>query len=61
MVIELFKCKDCWRVVDQFLPPNCPCMSKWSVRVNPTKFNLIKWFLANPKHVIKLLVQDFHE
>lgn len=59
MKIELVVCKDCWKVMDQYqYPPICPCGSKFSRAVNATKFNLIKWFLTNPKHVLKLIILD---
>ncbi len=59
MKIELTKCKSCWKILDQYLyPPICSCGSRWSTAVNPTKYNLIKWFLGNPKHVINLIKDD---
>lgn len=60
MIIELLKCNGCWRVWDNYhYGFGCEgCYSKLSRRVNPTKFNLIKWFLTNPKHVTKLVILD---
>ena len=61
MVIMLLKCQGCWRVLDNVsMQLGCDdCYGRMFKQVNPTKMNVIKWFLANPKKVIKLLIQDF--
>lgn len=63
MIIELMACMGCQRIVDQFtFPASCPrCMSKFHKAVNPSKWVIFKWFLAHPKHVLKLIIEDIRE
>ncbi len=61
MIIELLSCLGCQRIVDQItMGRGCiKCGSKHFRAVGPTAMVLVRWFLANPKHVIKLLIRDF--
>lgn len=63
MKIELLACLGCWRIIDNFAyPPLCTvCGSKRTKAVGPSKFNILRWFLSAPKHVMKLILQDIRE
>lgn len=63
MLIELMSCRGCQRVVDQFsFPIRCPrCGSGYFAAVNPSKWILVRWFLSNPKHVLRLVLKDLKE
>jgi hypothetical protein len=63
MKIELLKCMSCWRVVDQFTTgAGCEgCFGKFFKQAGPSKFNILRWFLSNPKHVLKLVITDLVE
>lgn len=61
--IELLSCLGCQRIVDQFtFPAQCPrCMGNFHKQVAPSKLIIFKWFITQPKHVIKLYIQDIKE
>ncbi len=63
MIIELLKCQGCWRVIDQFtIGFGCEsCFTKFFKPIGPSKFNIFRWFLSNPKHVIRLYLEAFKE
>jgi len=65
--IELMACMGCQIIIDQnIFPIRCPkCGSRFYKAIQPTKITILRWFLNNPKHVLKLVYQDikdkFHE
>ncbi len=66
MLISLYRCDGCWRITDNFQTSDgtwvrCGCGSKIMWTTNPTKFNLLKWILSNPKYIFKLIIQDWKE
>ncbi len=64
MRIELLKCISCWRVVDQYTTGSgCTgCFGKFFKQAGPSWFNVFRWFVSNPKHVLQLLWKDIrHE
>lgn len=63
MIIELMACRaGCGRVIDQFyMPDRCKCGSRFFTAVNPDILILVKWFIQQPIHVIKLVIQDLWE
>lgn len=61
-IIELMSCTGCGRIIDQiWMPSQCKCGVRFFKAVGPTKWVLIKWFLNNPKHVVKLVIADWKE
>lgn len=62
-IIEILSCYGCQRIVDQFtMGTKCPrCHSKYFKTVHPSKWILFKWFIYNPKHVLKLIATDIRE
>lgn len=66
MLVRLFKCDGCWRITDNFATEDgtwvvCKCGRNKIWQVNPTKLNLILWFLTNLRKVSKLILQDIRE
>ncbi len=61
--IDILSCIGCGRIVDQWMMlPKCEVCKGIRFRlVAPTKFNLLCWFINNPKHVIKLFIKDLKE
>lgn len=61
--IELLSCCGCQRIIDHTIfTSNCKrCHSKFFRTIGPSWWILVKWFVFNPKHVIKLLIQDIRE
>lgn len=61
--IEILSCLGCQRIHDNLtFQPRCPrCNTQYFKRVEPSKWILFKWFITQPKHVIKLLIQDIRE
>lgn len=61
--IEILSCVVCSRVVDQWtMIPKCKrCGMNRFKQIAPTKWAIIQWFISEPKHVIKLLIQDLRE
>lgn len=63
MIIELLACLGCGRTVDHLtMFPNCKrCGSKHFRAIGPSPYILLCWFINNPKHVIKLFIEDLKE
>lgn len=63
MIIELLKCQGCWRIVDQYtMYDGCTgCYTKLFRPTRPTKFNILRWILSNPKHAFKIFIGGSHE
>lgn len=62
MIVELMGCTGCWRVYDQYaFPPRCACTAKYFRQIGAIKFNILRWFLTSPVHVVKLLIKDLRE
>ena len=63
--IELLGCLGCQRIIDNIIFRNqwfcSSCNGKYFKPVAPSKWTLIKWFIGNPKHVMKLLLLDIRE
>jgi DNA-directed RNA polymerase subunit RPC12/RpoP len=60
MIIELLRCQNCGRITDQ-MDLECPCFGRIYKTVKPSWFNIIKWFLGNPKRISALFIQDLRE
>lgn len=66
MIIKLYKCDGCWRTTDNYATSDgtwirCLCGRNKLWQVNPTKLNLFKWIIHNPKYIFKLFLQDIRE
>lgn len=66
MLIKLYQCDGCWRVTDNYQTSDgtwirCKCGRNKLWQVNPTKFNLLKWFLNDLRYVSHLILEDIRE
>lgn len=61
--IDILSCITCGRIADQWtmLPCCAVCRGIRFRLVAPTKFNLLCWFINNPRHVIKLFIKSLRE
>lgn len=61
--IDILSCTACARTVDQWtMLPKCKrCGGKVFKLVQPTKWVLLCWFLNEPRHVVRLIIQDLRE
>lgn len=61
-IIELMSCTGCGRIIDQIcMPKQCKCGVRFFKAVGPDWIILFKWFINNPKHVVKLIIKDIKE
>lgn len=61
--ILLMACMGCQRVVDQFnFPIHCPrCGGRFYKQIKPSRFNIFRWVITSPKHVLTLIFHDIRE
>ncbi len=61
--VDILSCIGCGRIVDQWtMVPFCKrCGTNRFKLINPSAFTVLCWFLNEPKHVFKLILQDILE